>query len=180
MRANFPYFSPKHRGNPVSQSRPPTTPARQIGHISTSETHPLGKRRLLLLKSQNPGWRGAAGRPPAAGVRRRRRCTAPQPPGGECAAGLTHAVRRGHPQLLRASQGRSRQAPVKIAAWWWLVAGGWWLGCGGCRACGRSLPSSLGCCAHGRRRRAPPRCHRRPRALLSLCITATRLLLQCC
>jgi hypothetical protein len=34
VRANFPYFSQKHRGNPVSQSRPPTTHALANRHIS--------------------------------------------------------------------------------------------------------------------------------------------------
>jgi hypothetical protein len=59
VRANVPYFPQKHKGNPVSQSRPPTTPAKQIGHISTSEPHPLGKSQNLagldIFPSQGVG-----------------------------------------------------------------------------------------------------------------------------
>jgi hypothetical protein len=56
VRANFPYFSQKHRGNPVSQSRPPTTPAFANRHIRNFEPHPLGK-----MSNPAVSWLSAAG-----------------------------------------------------------------------------------------------------------------------
>jgi hypothetical protein len=66
VRANCPYFSQKYRGNPVSQSRPPTTPARQVGHISTSGPPWWGGRycrhhhRSLLAARRRPARRPAS------------------------------------------------------------------------------------------------------------------------
>jgi hypothetical protein len=62
VRAKFPYFSQKHRGNPVSQSRPPTTPASCIAalanrHISKYfEPHPLYERveRARIQEARPP------------------------------------------------------------------------------------------------------------------------------
>jgi hypothetical protein len=45
----------------VSQSRPPTTPARQIGHISNFEPNPMGKM-------SNPGGFPVAAAPPVARI----------------------------------------------------------------------------------------------------------------
>jgi hypothetical protein len=63
VRAKFPYFSQKHRGNPVGQGRPPTTPVRQIGHISNLRPTLWGKCPI----------QAAAGGAAAAAARRRYR-----------------------------------------------------------------------------------------------------------